>query len=62
MEGFLVDGRDPEAFARRCLELADNSELHAAMSRAARLKADREFSSRQMAQHYYRIYQEVLAD
>lgn len=61
VEGFLVEGRDPEPFARRCLELADNPELYAAMSRAARRKADRDFSSRQMAQNYCRVYQELLA-
>lgn len=61
VDGFLVHGRDPEAFARCCLQIADNPELHAAMSEAARRKAQRNFSARQMAQNYFRLYQELAA-
>jgi len=59
-EGFLIDSRDPEAFAEKCLLLKDNRELRTVMSRAAREKAERAFSAERMAESYYLLYRRLL--
>lgn len=61
VQGFLVQGRDASDFAGPCLELLDNPELRAAMSRAARERAVEVFSAKRMAEDYYRLYRELLA-
>lgn len=42
--GFLVPSDDPEALARRILELARNAPMRAAMGQAGRLRYEREFT------------------
>lgn len=56
VEGFLIDSRNPEAFAEKCLLLRENRELRERMSKAARCRADQAFSAEKMAERYYRLY------
>jgi L-malate glycosyltransferase len=56
VDGFLVDGRDPKAFARKCLLLQRDEALWKRMSLAAREKALRYFSVERMAADYHRLY------
>ncbi len=56
VEGFLIESRNPEAFAEKCLLLQENRELRVEMSRAARDKACRFFSAESMAETYCRLY------
>lgn len=56
VEGFLIDSRNPEAFAEKCLLLQENEELREKMSKAARDRAERAFSAEKMAEKYYRLY------
>jgi glycosyltransferase involved in cell wall biosynthesis len=60
VEGFLVDGRNPEEFAEKCVML-QNSELRHRMGRAARAKIEKAFSAQAMAQQYHRLYCELAA-
>jgi len=55
-EGFLIDSRNPQDFAEKCLLLKENRELREKMARAAREKAERAFSAERMADNYYRLY------
>jgi glycosyltransferase involved in cell wall biosynthesis len=57
--GFLVDSRDPEAFARRILQLLD-PERRKAMGNNARERVVASFSREAMAQQYYRLYRELI--
>ncbi len=59
-EGFLVDGRDPAAFARRCLDLQGDEALWKRMSPAAHHRARSQFSVQRMTVEYGRLYREVL--
>lgn len=60
VEGFLVEGRNPDAFAEKCLLLRENKELREKMSKAARDKAERAFSAESMAEKYYRLYRRTV--
>lgn len=60
VEGFLIESRNPEAFAEKCLFLRENPELLKKMSFAARDRAEREFSAEKMADNYYRLYHRTL--
>ncbi|QWV91836.1 glycosyltransferase family 4 protein [Geomonas oryzisoli] len=62
VDGYLIGGRDPAAFARRCIELIDDAELRSTMSRAAHHAAFTRFSATKMAQDYQRVYRDLLAD
>ncbi|TGU70450.1 glycosyltransferase [Geomonas terrae] len=61
VEGYLVKEREPAAFARRCIELVDDTRLRQDMSRAAHRKVLARFSAEKMAQDYLRVYRELLA-
>lgn len=52
VDGYLVDARNPEYFADRCLALYENAALRRQMANAAREKIIREFSMQRMAQQY----------
>jgi len=54
--GFLYDPATPEAAARRLVELAASPVLWKQMVRAARLRAEREFSVEAMAEATLRLY------
>lgn len=58
-EGFLIDSRNPQDFAEKCLLLKNDRELRERMSRAAREKAERCFSAEIMAEKYYRLYKRI---
>lgn len=62
VQGFLIDGRDPEAFAEKCLLLYNDPELWQRMSLAAREKAERCFSVEKMAQGYLDIYRKLCGE
>lgn len=55
-EGYLVDGRDPKAFARKCLHLFEDRLLRQSMGSSARKKVEKEFTNDGMAREYYRLY------
>ncbi len=56
VEGFLIEGRNPQDFAAKCLQLYEDAELSELMSKAARKRAERDFSADIMAERYYQIY------
>ncbi|PWB63379.1 MAG: glycosyltransferase [Deltaproteobacteria bacterium] len=58
-EGYLVDGRDPKTFARKCLDLYRSGGLRQAMGSSARNKVEKEFSNECMANAYHRLYLEI---
>lgn len=55
-DGFLIDSRNPQDFAEKCMLLKDNIELRKRMAHAAREKAEQVFSAEKMADKYYRLY------
>jgi glycosyltransferase involved in cell wall biosynthesis len=59
VEGFLIQGRDPQDFAVKCLQLYEEREMRERMSKAARERAEHAFSAEKMAEGYYGIYQEI---
>jgi glycosyltransferase involved in cell wall biosynthesis len=61
VEGFLIDGRDPRAFAEKCLSLAGDKELWSRMSLAARKRAMESFSVERMTEQYLQVYRDVVA-
>jgi len=62
VQGFLIDGRDPEVFAEKCLLLYNDRELWQRMSLAAREKTERCFSVEKMAQGYLEIYRKLCGE
>ena len=58
-EGYLVTGRDPAAFAEKCLILYKNHTLWEQMSRAAKLKAINVFSVHSMVDNYLAVYNSI---
>jgi len=61
IDGFLIDSRNPQDFADKCILLNEDMELLNKMKRAAREKAEKSFSAQRMAESYYRLYRR-LAD
>ena len=61
VEGFLIESRNPEAFAAKCLLLRENRELREKMSKAARSRAESAFSAENMAEKYYRLYRRAVS-
>lgn len=59
VEGFLIEGRNPKAFAEKCLLLRENKELREKMSKAARGRAESAFSAEKMAEKYYQLYRQT---
>lgn len=57
--GFLVPARDPDAFARKIIELARNPELRRSFGMRARERIQRNFSMRGVADAYASIYREL---
>ena len=55
-EGFLVDGREPNRFAVKCLEIYKNRNLRLKMGRASRDKILKEYSISMMAEKYAKLY------
>ena len=59
-DGYLIETRDPEAFAEKCLLLYKNRELRRRMSQAAREKIAKSFSVENMAAQYHELYLNVV--
>lgn len=59
-QGFLVGSRTPREFAEKCLILRNNWEERERMARAARKKAEQDFSAERMAERYYQIYHRTV--
>lgn len=59
LSGYLVERRDPKAFAAKCLELYRNRNVRLEMGTEAMKKVAREFSFERMALDYYRLYLEI---
>lgn len=60
VEGFLVDGRDPEPFVRRCLELFRDCGLRRRMGLAARQRVVERFSVARMVDGYMDVYRQLM--
>lgn len=60
VEGYLIESRDPAAFAEKCVLLATNKDLYAEMSLAARKRVQNDFSVEQMARKYQELYKSVV--
>jgi glycosyltransferase involved in cell wall biosynthesis len=59
VDGYLVKGRNPKAFAEKCMLLFSDKVLRADMGNATRRKAHSEFSVEHMARRYVRLYREA---
>jgi glycosyltransferase involved in cell wall biosynthesis len=60
IEGYLLEGRDPKAYADRCLRLFRDPALRDSMGSSARARVEREFSNDRMAREYRRMYHDVV--
>jgi len=60
MDGYLIENRNPKAFAEKCLQLLKNKTLREQIGSAAREKVISGFSIDQMAGKYYRLYRDVV--
>jgi len=58
-DGYLIEKRDPEAFAEKCFLLYENKKLRRRMARAAREKVVKSFSVENMAAQYRELYLSV---
>jgi glycosyltransferase involved in cell wall biosynthesis len=58
-DGFLVEGRDPAAFAERCLALVRDPALRSAMASRAASTAHGRLSAAAMAESYRELYGEL---
>ena len=58
-DGFLLDSRDPRAFAEVCLRLVRDTQLRQRMGLAARAKVAGRFSAALMTASYARLYREM---
>jgi glycosyltransferase involved in cell wall biosynthesis len=56
LQGYLLDTRDPQAFAEKCLHLYYDKSLRQKMSRAAKDKVVQRFSMGIMAKKYHGLY------
>jgi len=60
VDGYLVDVRDPDYFAERCLSLYEDETLRLQMAHAAREKITRDFSVQRMVQDYTDMYIRIV--
>ena len=59
VQGFLVEGRDPKAFSRKCLSLYENASVKNRMKCSARERVAKHFSNERMAAEYSDLYNNV---
>ena len=59
-DGYLIEKRDPKAFAEKCFLLYKNKQLRRRMARAARKKIVKSFSVENMAAQYHELYVNVV--
>jgi glycosyltransferase involved in cell wall biosynthesis len=62
VQGYLLEERNPKAFAEKCLFLYENKFLRQRMSEAAREKVEQRFSMEQMARDYFNLYVALAQD
>jgi glycosyltransferase involved in cell wall biosynthesis len=55
-DGYLIEKRDPKAFAEKCFLLYKNKQLRQRMAQAAREKIVKSFSVENMAAQYHELY------
>lgn len=60
IEGYLVEGRNPKAFAEKCLRLYEDKMLRRQMGLLAREKVIKEFSINRMVEKYYDLYLNLI--
>jgi len=58
-QGYLVNGRDPEMYAERCLRLMRDGELRGKMGAAARKRVEEAFTVERMVERYCLLYREI---
>src|SRR5258706_11441816 len=61
VDGYLVDGRNPQDFAEKCLSLYRNPTLRQSMGQAAREKVVQQFSVERMTDAYLNLYTRAMA-
>lgn len=61
-EGYLVNGRNPEDFANKCLHLYENRALGQSMGAFARMRVKKEFSNETMAREYHSMYRNISGE
>ncbi len=59
IDGYLIDSRDPSAFAEKCIFLHNNRKFYRNLSQAAREKIITRFSVDHMAEQYYNLYNKM---
>jgi glycosyltransferase involved in cell wall biosynthesis len=59
-EGYLLDKRDPKAYAEKCLHLYRNRSIVQSMGYFAKKKAEKDFSIDNMAEKYYHLYKNIV--
>lgn len=60
IDGFLIDSRNPQEFADKCILLNEDMELLDKMKQAAIEKAKKSFSAEGMAESYYQHYRRLV--
>ena len=58
--GFLVDGRNPFKYAKRCIELASDRLLYEKMANSSRKRVINNFSMETMVASYVKIYRRSM--
>ena len=62
VEGYLVEERNPKAFAEKCFVLSEDKKLREKMSKAAAEKVKTAFSAEKMSSEYYNLYLKVVGN
>jgi glycosyltransferase involved in cell wall biosynthesis len=62
LHGFLIEGRDPERFAQKCLAIYRDRTLRQSMGTASREKIAMEYSKKTMAGKYFELYAKILSE
>jgi len=59
-DGFLVEGRNPEDYVRRCVDLIENPSLRYSIRESALRRVESDFSAGRMAREYNSLYLSLL--
>jgi L-malate glycosyltransferase len=59
VQGYLVEGRDPKVFSRKCIGLYKNAAMKIRMKCSARERVEKHFSIERMAAEYSDLYNKV---
>jgi glycosyltransferase involved in cell wall biosynthesis len=60
IDGYLIDGHDPQLFAQKCAGILKDPEKLECMSAAAENKIENRFSAKRMAVDYFRLYARLV--